>query len=135
MNVHPNAAFRQIVAMTLPSMIAEAEAALSRAVMLGQPVDDLRARHARLEAVSGALTYPADDSSEAAAIAALTPQWPADLLGALPEWFTDPAAAALADPPGADLVVACSESPEEQAARIAASQPEQGPRDMVDGDT
>lgn len=51
---------------------------------------------------------------------ALVKQWPADF-PPLPLWFTDPAAAALADPLGPPCVVSCSEPTEMLAARLGRS--------------
>lgn len=118
MNLSPNEAFRGLLRNAAARRLADLRAQIERAVLLGESLESLRAFYLAAESVEAGIVWPAADASEAEAVAALTAQWPADF-GPLPVWFANPAAAALADPLGAPCVVACSETTEERAARLA----------------
>jgi hypothetical protein len=78
--------------------LAELDGPIRDALIDGSDMTSLRAQRRTL------LDLPASivDGDRAALVA----QWPVDF-PALPLWFTDPAAAAAADPPGPPCVVDC----------------------------
>lgn len=98
MNASPIMIFKHLLRGAVVRRLQELKPALERAVLLGEPADDLREEYRNLLAVERTISWPQDGCSDAEAIAALAPQWPAGF-PALPLWFTDPAAAAAADPP------------------------------------
>lgn len=87
------------------SRVAEIEALISEAVLSGENIDSLpalRSRRVALKAeITGPLTLTDGD------LAHLISQWPEDFTP-LPDWFTNPEAAALADPPTAPVEVSCA---------------------------
>lgn len=131
MNIPPTEAFANLIRMERDARLAPIKSQLERAMLLGDPVEGLRGAYQALLDLPGTIAWPSPDASLADAIASLVRQWPADF-PPLPLWFTDPASAAVLNPPGPACVVACSEPPEEWAQRAMA--PEHGHRDMEPGD-
>lgn len=119
MNLNASDAFLFILRGAVARRLESLRASIERAVLLGEPLETLRAEYLAAEAVEASIEWPPEEASQAEAIAALSGQWPADF-PPLPVWFTDPAAAAAADPLGPPCVVACSESDADRAARLAA---------------
>lgn len=110
MNIDPVEAFRSLLRSAIAKRLAELRTAIERAVLLGQPLDVLRAQYLAVEAIEAGIAWPAEGASVGEAAAALAAQWPADLIVTpLPMWFADPAAAAALDPPGEPCVVSFGE--------------------------
>jgi hypothetical protein len=120
MNIHPNEAFRQLLRATVEPRMSALKREITDMQAAGESdgLADKQADFRRLRDLEAGIAWPAGDASETAAVSALLAQWPADF-AELPLWFSDPAAAAVIDPPGPALVIACSESEEARADREA----------------
>jgi hypothetical protein len=113
MNLHPNDAFRAIIASVLAPRIAASRKAIADVVLIGEEggLSEKRAEYMRLRDFEASVEWQAPSAPTLEAAAALVAQWPVDF-PPLPLWFRDPAEATRLDPPGPPCVVMCGEAAE-----------------------
>ena len=96
--------FRFLLNQYIRERINTLKATITDHLMMNEPATDLQNEYRSLMTLEQSIVWPEMEGDRAEAVAALVPQWPANL-PALPQWLSDPDQFDIENPPGPALIV------------------------------